>query len=1158
MLHLSASDRVRPLADALAEVLATPLANPMESEFVAIPTDGMLRWLQLELARSLGASGPGRSDGVSANIAFRFPGALRQAVLAADQADDHVDPWRVEQLVWAVLDVLHAGRGDERLGPLTTLPAGGTWFGRARRLADLFDRYSVRRPELIREWNENRDVDATGGKLEPHDRWQPHLWRLTRACIGEPSPPERFPALLEGLRAGTLQPDLPTRLAVFGITTLPGGAPFLELAEALAEQRELHLFLLDPSPAAVATVHDFARAQPVGTERLRAGDDSAEAVHHPLLRSWGRPYRERTVLLAAAEDRGVPAPVRLDDTSSHEADPPHRLLARIQADLRAGAVPAGDFELAADDHSIQVHSGHGPGRQVEVLRDAILHLLADDPTLREEDIVVLTPSIEEFAPWVESGFGTSADSSPGAGPSGRPRLAYRIADRSLRESYPLLAALDTLLELVAGRFTASAVLEFLALAPVRTRFDLDDDAIAVIGHWIAETNVRWGRDGEHRAPWGVPAACTANSWRAALDRLLMGVAVSEDDWALAAGEIAPLGVEGSDIAVAGRLADVLAHLATIADDMERPRTTAEWCATLLDASGRLFAVEPKQQSQLDRLRQIITDIADGATVGERASAVELTLADVRRLLSEHFRGAPRRPDFFRGGITVSSLRPLRWVPFRVVCLLGLDENALTTTSVDGDDLGALAPRLGDRDPRAEQRQWLLEAVLAAQDHLVITRTSHNILTNQDVPESVAFAELRDTITATLAGNAPHTFTTRIETIHPHQPFDARCFVPGALREGPWSFDATALEGAVARARREDEAEPFLANPLADPPDQTHVITLAELQSFLKHPVKCFFARRLRVHLPREEGGLSDHLPITISGLEQWSAAQRLIEARLDGRTSEQWARHERALGTLPAGGYGEASLTAITAAVDALLAVTTELGVDPRHDNPQAIDVELPDGTRIVGAVGRHCQSDLPGPARLTYSKAQAKQHLESWLDLMALVAQDPDESWRSVHVRRDRNGGKHPDPLELVPRGATSDQRRADALAALTVVVDLYRRGLKEPIPLFTKLSRKLFDHEAKAGDWINQSGFAEGGEDSHVLAFGALELRDLRAIEARPHDPAGTRPGRADRFADYLWGAVEGFARIREPEPADADPGPDRGAATSDAPAVVAEVAR
>ena len=314
----------------------------------------------------------------------------------------------------------------------------------------------------------------------------------------------------------------------------------------------------------------------------------------------------------------------------------------------------------------------------------------------------------------------------------------------------------------------------------------------------------------------------------------------------------------------------------------------------------------------------------------------------------------------------------------MVCLLGLDENAMSTGAVDGDDLAALVPRLGDRDPRAELRQTLLEAVLAAQDHLVITRTGHNILTNQDVPEAVAFAELRDTITATLAGNARHTFTTRIETVHPHQPFDARCFEPGALRDGPWSFDATALAGAEARARRAEEAPPFLAEPLTAPADEGQVITLAELQSFLNHPVKCV------LHPPPAgppaAGGRRAVRPspdLDRRPAPSGRAAHRLIEARLDGRTTPSngpatSARH----GTLPAGGYGDMALAEIIGLVDALLATTAALGVDPRHDDPQAIDVELADGTRIVGAVDRHCGSELPGPARLTYSKAQPKHHL--------------------------------------------------------------------------------------------------------------------------------------------------------------------------------------
>ncbi|MCJ7439502.1 MAG: exodeoxyribonuclease V subunit gamma, partial [Acidimicrobiia bacterium] len=706
-----------------------------------------------------------------------------------------------------------------------------------------------------------------------------------------------------------------------------------------------------------------------------------------------------------------------------------------------------------------------------------------------------------------------------------PRLLYRITERSLRESYPVLAALDALLALISGRCTASEMLGFLSLAPVRERFDFDDDALGTIDDWIAETNVRWGFDGQHRARWGIPAELTASSWPVAVDRVLMGVAVSDDDIALAPDDIAPVGVEGTDIAVAGRFADVVARLAAIADDVTRPRAAAAWCDMLSGASEQLFGVEADQQWQLEQLWRIIAEIGDRAIVGDESATVELSLADVRRLLADRFEGAPRRPDFFRGGITISSLTPLRWLPFRVVCLLGLDDAGTSTGTglVDGDDLAALAPRLGDRDPRSEVRQALLEAVLAAGDRLIVTRTGHNIRTNQEVPSAVAFAELRDTFLDTLSPDSRPAFGAQIETVHPRQPFDDRCFELGALyRPGPWSFDAGALAGARARAFRVEEDQPFMEGPLAPEPHEERVITLTELRSFLDHPVKAFLRRRLRTHLLGEDPSPSDDLPTALDALERWGVADRLIAARLAGHTNAEWERHERALGTLPAGGLSDTSVGEIKEEVDALLARAAALGVDPTRDDQHPVDIELADGTRIVGVIDGRCGSPTPGPATVTFSRAQPKQHVRAWLDLVALVATDPKTMWRSVFVGRAEKGDG-PGALELIGRGDTPEERHARALAALEVAVGCYHRGLREPIPLFAKMSRKLAAGDAKPNDWLGYRGAGEGYDEAHRLAFGGLDFHELRAVPARADDPSGSSRGRADRFAHYLWGAID-----------------------------------
>ena len=903
----------------------------------------------------------------------------------------------------------------------------------------------------------------------------------------------------------------------------------------MSARREVHLLLLDPSPPTSSRVREATLAQLPPLVLLRsddASDSQARRVHHPLLRSWGVPYRERTVLLAAAEGRGFPAASSVEANAEPGQDATNTLLARLQDDLRSGRSPAGDFELAASDRSVQVHSCHGQARQVQVLRDVILRLLEDDPTLKEEDIAVLTPAIGQFAPLVEAGFGVAATATtrPGAredeaaSSSAPPRLRYRITDRSLRDSHPALAALDSLLALVSGRFSASEVLEFISLPLVRSRFELDDETLATITDWAQRANVRWGLDGAHRTPWGLPPEFSANSWSAAVDRVLMGVAVSDDAIGLGPGDVAPLGVEASDIAVAGRLAEVISRLAALGEQTKAPRPAAAWCETLSDAVGQFFEVDNAQRWQLDQLRRILAEVGDQAMVGDTPAGVELSLAELRRLLADRLHGSPPRSDFFRGGITVSSLTPLRWLPFRVICLLGLDDAGTTGSATgDGDDLVALAPLVGDHDPRSEIRQALLEAILAAGDHLVITRMGRSVRTNREVPSTTVLAELRDTIQATLSARSRGDYGTLVETAHPCQPFDEANFTPHALgTPQPFSFDPGALAGAVARRDQATEHLPFVTGPLPSSSERQNVITLSELKGFFRHPVKAFLRQRLQLRLLGEESDLSDDLPVSLEALDHWAVADRLLRARLHGHSTDEWRRRERALGALPPGVLGEAELTGIEKTVEALLVCAGELGIVASSDEQLSLEVSLSDGTRLVDTIAGSFSGSSHGPALITCSRIGPKRRLPAWLDLVALTASDPGVEWTSVVVGMPEAGAGHA-AIQLAGRGETAAKRHDVALGALEVAVDCFRRGMLEPIPLFPKVSYKLHKHKAGPNDWRSHGGGGEGQDEANKLAFGDISLGELRAIPARADDPSGTSSSRAERFADYLWDAVE-----------------------------------
>src|SRR5439155_26438658 len=229
---------------------------------------------------------------------------------------------------------------------------------------------------------------------------------------------------------------------------------------------------------------------------------------NPLLMSWGRDAREMQLVLTAGGD-GDAAPA----DHHHAIDAAETtLLQRIQADVRGDRPPPGlplagrDDRAVRDpgDTSLAVHACHGRGRQVEVLRDAILHLLVADPTLEPRDIVVMCPDIEAFAPLIHATFGAAegfdapdgdrnAGGAPGpAGVSGPTRvdLRVRLADRSLRQTNPVLAVVGELLALASARVTAAQVLDLAGREPVRRRFRLDDDDLGRAEEWGAAAGIR--------------------------------------------------------------------------------------------------------------------------------------------------------------------------------------------------------------------------------------------------------------------------------------------------------------------------------------------------------------------------------------------------------------------------------------------------------------------------------------------------------------------------------------------------------------------------------------------------------------------------------------------------------------------------------------------
>src|ERR1700730_4787351 len=116
-------------------------------------------------------------------------------------------------------------------------------------------------------------------------------------------------------------------------------------------------------------------------------------------------------------------------------------------------------------------------------------------------------------------------------------------------------AVSEILALVDARLTASEVLAFATLSPVRERFDLDDDDLERIAGWVDTTGTRWGLDAAHRSTYDL-AGVDAGTWDVGLVRLLLGVTMADDGQRLVGGALPLDDVDSGDIALAGRFAEL--------------------------------------------------------------------------------------------------------------------------------------------------------------------------------------------------------------------------------------------------------------------------------------------------------------------------------------------------------------------------------------------------------------------------------------------------------------------------------------------------------------------------------------------------------------------------------------------------------------------------
>lgn len=905
MLNFYPGNRMEDLVTLLSRLLDTASNEPLSEDTIIVQNQGMHHWLSLELASR---------RGVVMNTRYPLPvmffwGLINK--ILDDKSLPDKTPYSREILIWAIYECLedHAFFNDPRGSE-----AKRYWFDEhtqkedalkrfqlSRELADLFEQYLIYRPEWISAWE--REAGATTSDVI-QNHWQGVLWTLLHSRLGEP------PLTLISKAVDKLadhQHFLPNRIYIFGINALP--PVWMDFIKQLSLYTDVHFFMLNPSDeywGDLRSEKTQTRERALWVEKGKPLSAISEEIGNPLLANLGQQGQECLKLLCDRIDSEIPlfySPGRdtllqcvQDDilTLSDRRTDPQTLVNKQK----------GDDETNAQDDTITVASAHSALREIQVLHDWLLMQFKNDSTLTPKDVLVMSPQVEHYAPYIDSVFKRGRSFSN----ESTVQLPCSIADRTLNDLEPIIQAFVELLTLPDSRFQVSQILNYLRIPSLQSRFGLVSSDIELYTHWLSEAAIHWGLNCQHKASFtGVENSNDRFTWQQGLNRLIMGFAQGDSESIYQdqqGGEMLTLPwVEGGSADKLGKLLGLIENLQFYAELLKKPRDAKEWQSFLIELLATTFDENSEDSSGYRIIVDAINAFTEHTDAADFNSQVPLSV--VSAYLNNCFSQPQQGQSFMTGQITFCSMIPMRSVPFKIIAILGLNDGDFPRQRqpLGFDLLAESPPRLGDRSRRGDDRYLFLEALISARHKLYLSYQGRDIKNNQERQPSLLLKELIDYLDAGYGWNAQ-----QLINYHPLQPFSHKNY-----RHPFYSFDDRWLQLS-------DVSEPLnnllpLHEGLHQEPDQQAdsgtlsdqsegegltALSVETLVSFFDNPSKAIGIERLKLYLNSSTAEIpEDAEPFTTNYLDRYLIQQALIEHAIEGKDVEPLVHQEILRGKLP-------------------------------------------------------------------------------------------------------------------------------------------------------------------------------------------------------------------------------------------------------------------
>jgi len=1094
-LCVHVGNRLDRLAKQLANLLQTPISSPVAPEIIVAQSRGMERWVSMSLARE---------HGIAANLSFQFPKTFvneifKKAVPDAPETSVFDRDIMTFQLMGLIPEHVDQPGFETLKRYLADDPNGLKLFQLCQRVAGVFDQYPVFRPEMIFKWEE--------GKGESQSPWQARLWRALVSRNGNRHPARLKKSLFQRIGEGKIRAgDLGQRISVFGISYLPPF--FIDVFGLLSRVMQVNLFFTNPCQEYWADIVSLREEQRIKGKYKES--DSWEMLHldhgNRLLGELGGQGRDFLKIVSELECQFY---------ETFDEPDAKTMLAWIQSDILHLRQTPRTMDIA--DRSIQIHSCHSPMREMETLYDHLLDMFQNDPDLSPKDIMVMTPDIAEYAPFVHAVFGDLRQDGP--------HIPYGVADQGFDRESGVVKGFLAILDLRATRFEASALLAVFEYPGVKERFGLEKSDIDPAVQWIEQTRIRWGIDEKDRVDMGLPGF-SENTWKAGIQRLLLGYAMPADEAFMFSGILPYDDMEGEAAIRMGRFLECLESLFALAECFDDLKTLGEWASVFNQILDQFFKADEKTEGEFQFLRKQFGELK--AIEKKSGFDGKINLDAALSFISNRLKNETVGRGFISGGVTFCSMLPMRSIPADVICLVGMNGGAFPGKSPSlSFDLISKHRAPGDRSKSDDDKYLFLEAILSARKRLYISYTGQSMHDNSGIPPSAVVLSLMDVIKETF--DAPDKkeegredgrggeegrgeeedggggeVLDHVMTRHRLQAFSRDYFIGpfgftgpfggddggGAKADGPihspakrpdkwFSFSTLNFNAAQAFASPEKKPVPFISTGLSPPSDEWKQVDIEDIARFFSHPSRFLLEKRLGLFLRDDAPGIEATEHFSLDPLMAYQLGDDLAGKGFKGEETGDFFSLEQARGRLPHGTPGRVYYQRTKVGANAfarkvgqysglkpgesLAALKTGRVIEGSIELSGELAGELA-GATIAGAI--HCIGPR-GAIFARFARQKAKDMLNAWIRHLFICALQNETGPGKTETGQSGTGqtgtgyGEAENRPEKIKKSILICADSAwefddvmDAEGALESLLDLFWQGLRHPLPFFPESS--------------------------------------------------------------------------------------------------------